>query len=197
MLKVITILAVLMSEISLAGIILGDSIFALTGQIEDLIEVDSGKVFDSFAKNGAKVRRIRAAYNDFKATGNRTDIILMNGGGNDVLRNWDCYFFNDDCRILIADAVEVLAKMLKGMENDGVNQVYFLGYYKLNLSARLNEAILFGSEKIEFACSQSSICHYIDPIEKFLEADKPISNDSVHPSDEGYQILADLILELL
>ena len=64
---------------------LGDSIFALSGEIQDFLHAWSGQTFRRYALSGSMVSHVSDQYSDAKADNANINTIFMDAGGNDIL----------------------------------------------------------------------------------------------------------------
>ncbi len=114
--------------------------------------------------------------------------ILMDGGGNDVIsKRGDCEALDDACRVQITEAVDIGATLLADMHADGVSHVVWMGFFYIY---GLEKAVDFGSHLIAEACRHATIdCHVADLRDLHI----PRGWDGIHPTDDGYQLLADRI----
>lgn len=112
----------------------------------------------------------------------------MDGGGNDVIsKRYDCEAFNDACKRQIDEAVLIGEDLLEHMHKDGVCHVIWMGFFYIG---GLEKAVDYGSQLIQNACQNARIdCHVAD----LRHLNIPRGWDGVHPTSEGYQLLADCI----
>ena len=194
---------------------LGDSIFADSGDINNILYEYEGGTFRHYSRNGSQMigstlnmgKPIPDQYTEAKNDHADIKLVYMNGGINDFLapfivsQDKTCVHeseggLSDDCISLIDGVAAVHDSLLDQMNSDGVDRVVRLGYYyvKKGLAADpiLNTAIDYLNLKIEGSCNDAELdCTFIDPRE--IISDEHIINDGVHPSDEGSRILADLL----
>lgn len=198
---------------------LGDSIFALSGKIQDYLHSYSGKTFRRYATSGAELKGgdliAPSVVNQFAvARGDNSNIktILMDGGGNDilipVLTLFDLYNcktewyqiggLSSSCKNLINDIYVDAVALLGDMHAKGVTKVILLGYYYTKNSlisgnlADLKQAIDYGDTKFAQACAGSPVsCTFVDPRSSVKSAD--IISDGIHPATSGSQKIANLI----
>ena len=64
---------------------LGDSIFALSGKIQDYLHSWSGQTFRRYALSGSMVSHVSDQYDDARADNPNINTIFMDAGGNDIL----------------------------------------------------------------------------------------------------------------
>lgn len=197
-------------------ITVGDSIFALSGKIQDDLEGYAGETFRRYTLSGASLSggdAIAASVVNQYATARNDnpniEVVIMDGGGNDILipaiafdphdckTNW--YEFgrlSSDCRTFIDDVYVEAVDILNEMAVDGVENVIFLGYYhtKNGLFAldSMEEAVDYGDHQLAKACAYSTVdCTFVDPRE--VINDRDIVFDGIHPNDGGSTKLAQLI----
>jgi hypothetical protein len=196
----------------------GDSIFALSGKIQDYLHSYSGKTFRRYATSGAELKGgdliAPSVVNQFAiARGDNSYIqtVLMDGGGNDILipvltlfdaynckKDWWESSLSSSCRNLIDNIYVDGVNLLNEMRARGVTKVIYLGYYYTkdslisgNLSA-LRQAIDYGDNKFRTACTNSLVsCTFVDPRSSIVNAD--IISDGIHPATSGSQKIANLI----
>jgi lysophospholipase L1-like esterase len=177
-------------------IIIGDSIFALNGVIGSELASLSSLAINSYARNGAVMSGIVRQYQEAKSNG-LARTVIMNGGGNDVLGNMSaCRAFNQTCINVIENAVRQSVDLVAQMEADGVESIYFLGYYyTTTFAAGLDQAVDYAMERVPSICEGTSVrCEVVDTREA-MKAAGTISWDGIHPSQSGSIIMARLLWE--
>lgn len=196
-------------------ITIGDSIFALSGDLQQNLQAKAGQSFRQYTISGAYLSGGSFAPSIVEqyaiARGDNPDIatVVMDGGGNDILfpvilfdphsckTEW--YRFNrlsSSCQAFIDDIYVEAVDFLNQMEADGVQNVVYLGYYYtkngLFRLASLKEAIDYGDQALARACANSRInCSFVDPRSTIVNSD--ITFDGIHPNASGSRKLADLI----
>ncbi|WP_111495313.1 SGNH/GDSL hydrolase family protein [Marinobacter bohaiensis] len=193
----------------------GDSIFALSGELQDFLEEEAGETFRRYTLSGAEItggalatsvaNQYRQAYADNPAI----DTVVMDGGGNDILipaialDPYDCktqwYEFgqlSDKCKALVDDIYVDAVNLLNEMHADGVDNVIYLGYYYTKngvfLLDSMEEAVDYGDLRLGQACSFSvANCQFVDPRASISDGD--IIADGIHPNTNGSRKLADLV----
>lgn len=196
-------------------ITLGDSIFALSGDLQDFLESYAGETFRRYTLSGAELKGGTLAtdvYQQYEIAKNdnpNIDTIVMDGGGNDILipaikfDPYNCktqwYQFgrlSSKCKNYIDDIYVDGVNLLNSMQADGVDNVIYLGYYypknALLLLDSLEEAVDYGDMRLAQACNYSAVnCQFIDP--RSTINDSNIVFDGIHPNKEGSRKLANLI----
>jgi lysophospholipase L1-like esterase len=197
----------------------GDSIFALSGEIQRVLHNYHGGTFRNYTTSGAELigGLIQPSVEQQIAIANadnpNSTVVVMDGGGNDILipaialDPYDCmtqwYEFgrlSSSCKSFIDEIYIDGVDLLNGLAADGVSHVVYLGYYYtkngLILADDLEEAIVYGDGKLKLACQNSVVaCTFIDPRSTIKDSD--ITADGVHPTAGGSKKLADLIWPVL
>lgn len=196
-------------------ITIGDSIFALSGELQDFLEQDAGQTFRRYTLSGAELAGGAVAtsivdqYQIARSDNPAIDTVVMDGGGNDILipaimfDPYDCktqwYEFgrlSGSCKDLINDIYVDGVNLLNDMHADGVDHVIYLGYYYtkngLFLLDSMEEAVDYGDTRLAQACQYSAVnCQFIDPRSTINDSD--IIADGIHPNTTGSRKLANLI----
>ena len=194
----------------------GDSIFALSGDLQDFLESYAGETFRRYTLSGAELKGgiiatdIYAQYEMAKSDNPNIDTIVMDGGGNDILIPAIALFDPNNCKTqwyqfgrlssrcknFIDDIYVDAVNLLNDMDADGVDNVIYLGYYYtkngLFLLDSMEEAVDYGDLRLSQACRNSSVnCQFIDPRSSIRDSN--IIIDGIHPTKEGSRKLANLI----
>jgi len=199
---------------------IGDSIFALSGEIQDFLHSYAGETFRRYSVSGAEITggviapSVYSQYNTARGDNSNIDIIFMDGGGNDILvpaiafDPYDCKTqwyewgkLSSSCKNLVDDIYVDTVNLLNDMYADGVDHVIYQGYYYtkntwlLQLDD-LEEAIDYGDLKLSQACQNSVVnCTFIDPRSTIKDSD--IKTDAIHPKTSGSLKLANLMWPVL
>lgn len=185
--------------------IIGDSVFALSGDIHDYLEADLDETIDSHARSGCQMiggniicsRRyaVPNQYDDADKSG--IDTVIMNGGGNDIQFS-DCRPSLDACMELLLALEEEIASLNAEMQSDGIENVIFLGYYNATGDAAELRDINNYSMDMKANTYPSMGITLVDPRDEFAgHEDEYLISDGIHPTAAGSRVLADLILEAL
>ncbi|HYX32907.1 MAG TPA: SGNH/GDSL hydrolase family protein [Oligoflexus sp.] len=177
-------------------IIIGDSIFALNGVINSELEEISSLDIDSYARNGAIMSGIVRQYQQARANGIARTVI-MNGGGNDVLANMgNCRAFNQTCINVIEKATSQGLDLVNQMEADGVERIFFLGYYyTTSLASGLEKAVDYAMSRAATLCENTTVrCEVVDTRD-IMQGSGNLSWDGIHPSRTGSIKMAQLLWE--
>jgi lysophospholipase L1-like esterase len=198
---------------------LGDSIFALSGEIQSRLHSYHGKTFRNYTTSGAELiggaiaPSVEQQFWTAEADDPNSTVLVMNGGGNDILipaialDPYDCmtqwYEFgrlSSRCKSYIDDIYVDGVDLLNDVRAAGVQQIVYLGYYYtkngLILADDLQEAIDYGDGRLRQACENAVVsCTFVDPRSTIRDGD--ITADGVHPNATGSRKLADLIWPVL
>ena len=196
-------------------VFLGDSIFALSGGIQDELEAKAGETFRRYTVSGAEltggvlapsvVEQLDIAVND------NPDIntLVTDGGGNDILipaialdphrcktRWYQFGRLSSSCKALIDDVYVDAVDYLNGAAEAGVQRAIFLGYYYtkngLFRLESMKEAVDYGNQSLARACDNSILdCTFVDP--RAVIVNRDIIFDGIHPADSGSRKIAELI----
>ncbi len=201
-------------------VFLGDSIFALSGEIQQNLHARAGGTFRNYTTSGAELEGGIIAPSLFQqhalamADPVFSPIVVMDGGGNDILipviatfdpydcktQWWEWGRLSRSCKSFIDDLYVDGVDLMNQMYADGVTDVIYLGYYytKNGLFSldSLEEAIDYGDLRLSQGCANSIVdCTFIDP--RSTIRDRDIIVDGIHPATSGSNKLADLIWPVL
>jgi len=185
--------------------IVGDSIFALSGDIHEYLEGDLDESIDTYARSGCQVnggslicsRRYTIPNQYDNADKDGIETVIMNGGGNDFLLGDGADCTTQSCvEEVLAGIEQTLAGMYNDMRNDGIDEIIFLGYYNLGDPERDQINSVSMAYKAE-TYPQMGI-KFIDTRPAFAGNEaRYITSDGIHPTAAGSRVLADLILDTL
>ncbi len=200
-------------------VVLGDSIWALSGEIQANLHAYAGETFRNYATSGAELfggiiaPSVEQQYQIARDDNPNSQIVVMDGGGNDILipavafdpydcltQWWEWGRLSRSCKNFIDDLYVDGVNLLNEMYADGVTDVIYLGYYYTKNGILwvddLEEAIDYGDAKLAQACQNSVVdCTFVDP--RSTIRDRDILADGVHPNSTGSRKLADLIWPVL
>ncbi len=195
---------------------IGDSIFALSGELQDFLEDYAGETFRRYTISGAELKGglvatdIVTQYEIAKQDDPNIETLVMDGGGNDILipaitlfDPYDCKTqwyewgrLSNTCKNFIDDIYVDAVNFLNKVDAEGVDNVIYLGYYytknALLLLDSMEEAVDYGDMRLSQACQYSNAnCTFIDPRSSIRDSD--IIIDGIHPSTSGSRKLANLV----
>lgn len=186
-------------------LIVGDSVFALSGDIRAYLEDDLNESIDSEARSGCQIlggNLICSRWNNIPrqysgASKSGIDTVIFNGGGNDFLLG-----DGGDCTTqaciegVLVDIEETIAGMVSDMKADGMDQIIYLGYYFTEDAN--NNAINELSASYKAANYPAMGVDFIETRNVFVSNfSRYIESDGIHPTAAGSRILADMILDTL
>lgn len=165
-------------------LIVGDSYFPAAGsEIPNELRRLSGANYRDVSVGGTKMAAIAMSYSR-----NRTPqpkVVIMDGGGNDILQNPGCA---PGCAQEV-QAVTDARNFLKQMATDGVKDVVFIFYYDMpSLKAGLD----WMRPKMLAECQQSPVpCHFVDNQPLFAGKDaSTYTTDGIHPNKQAADLIA-------
>jgi len=188
-------------------IFIGDSIFALSGKIQDVLEDYAGETFRSYTLSGAEITggiiatSIEDQFSIAVSDNPNIETVVMDGAGNDILIPailfdpnrcktywWQWGRLSSKCKNLIKDLQVDATNLLNNMDAQGVDDVVYLGYYHTKNALLplddLEEAVDYGDARLSQACSNSTVsCQFVDP--RSVINDSDIIIDGIHPTTSG------------
>ena len=197
-------------------VFIGDSIFALSGELQDFLEGYAGETFRRYTISGAEITGglfatdIATQFENAKSDNPNIDTVVMDGAGNDILipiitlfdwynckTEWYQWWgLSSSCKNLIDDLYVEVTNTLNSIDASGVDNVIYLGYYHtkdalLWLDA-VEEAVDYGDMRLAQACANSTAnCTFVDPRPVINDSD--IILDGIHPTTSGSRKMANLI----
>lgn len=141
---------------------------------------------------------------DTRRAGGTLDLVVMNGGGNDVLvDNRRCLDLRDArdsvCMGVVTRSVEAMTSTFAAMREAGIEHVIFVGYPNLpggGLGGRSPEVMNdYAMPRMAEACEQSEdvTCLFVDARPTFAGRSDYFGVDRIHPNERGASALADLV----
>jgi hypothetical protein len=185
-------------------LVIGDSFFGathrITAYLEDLARAagalssgeryrdNSSVLANSLALGGNGIAAQYAA----AAAETDVKVVIMNGGGADVLRG-ECAMPTAECPVLV-DASSAATELLSRMADDGVEHVVY-AFYPDPVDAGLREKMDALRPLIELACETSSVpCHWLDLRPTFAgRYEDYIQPDGMNPTAAGSEATAGAI----
>ena len=190
------------------SVIIGDSMFwsslpFLRGQPSPLsqsLEKWADHPIENYARVGASledgwIKSIPSQYDELVKSPSITTLIV-DGGGNDVMSHReDCKAFNSQCQDVLDRCIILLENLFRDCQRDNVTHTIFLGSYSI---PGLERAVDYASQKIQERCQRASGCYFVDTrynatTNTGLQTPDMLGGDGVHPTQEGYVLLARMI----
>jgi lysophospholipase L1-like esterase len=170
-------------------IMVGDSILASDHKIQRVLESHAGHAVENYALIGASLHEgwvvsVPQQYADVPKTP-PIDVVVLNGGGNDVMSHRaDCDAFNEACQATIREARDIAWGLLSRLASDGVRHALYVGFHRI---PGLEQAAAYGASQMQAICVGA--CVFVD----LANVTVPLGWDGLHPSDEGYDRIAQAI----
>jgi len=183
-------------------LIVGDSIFALSGAIRANLQTALNETVNSSARSGCQMIggngicparfAVPQQYANASKTGIRT--IIFNGGGNDFLLGNPCSPLTvAACQQAIQAIEETISSLAARMRAGGATKIIYLGYYNVTGAPELGPINNFDADlKARTYPAQGIV--YIETRPSFAGREAQLLNaDGIHPNAQGSRILTDLI----
>jgi lysophospholipase L1-like esterase len=177
---------------------IGDSFFALSGQIHKDIEVHAKAAQalganDSYRDASVSGALIAGIAQQYSSQQSRTPvkILIMDGTGNDMLAASGCT--SASCSG-ITNAVNTTKNLFAKIGSDGTVQHVLYVWYPTPPIANLAKAEDLEAPLIQSICTGSKApCHFVDLRPVFQGHSNYIMSDGLHPTAAGAQAAADAI----
>ena len=203
---------------------IGDSIFALSGDIYEDLEAKAGETWRHYAVSGTQMiggilgPPIPTQYQMARNDDPNIRVVYMDGGGNDILLQaimgdpygckrcnyWWCGDISRTCKGVIEDVAVETSNLLNRMAADGVEQVVVLGYYHTTWGifgdlTKLKKAADYGAAlSIAGIPNTNANAVYVDPRNAFSGHEgQYITIDGIHPTAAGSAVLANMIWNVI
>lgn len=140
-------------------------------------------------------------------------LVIMDGGGNDVLINHrECLnpgsSTNVACQQVVQAALDAANQMLTAAMNDGVHDVIYFYYPHIPSGilsgAAPTEMLDYALPKVKAACDGANqktggrlTCHFIDLVPLFAGHPEYIGGDQIHPTVAGAQVIGNAIWNVM
>lgn len=180
-------------------VLLGDSIFAQSGEIKAELERLSGEEYRSYCVGGAEMENARSSnipdqYDEAISTNRAIQTIILDGGGNDVQvgAGSACRSSNgvpEACKDALQAPLDAADQLFSAMRSDGVRNIIYMNYFYIQNDNK-KPAFDWMHDQME-ALAQKYNAIIVDPMPYMNPG--YIGPDNMHPNDEGSQMLAGLI----
>ncbi len=186
-------------------VIIGDSIFALTGQIEQNLRQISGQKYRTYYMSATQMN---GGINDIESQldralrQGRVRTVIMDGGGND-------YFFGGSMtlpNVFINEVNNAYERVFKKAANGGVENIVVMGYYKTGTTnatttrseSEVRELTLSAAQR--FGGSLQKTVHFDPSDDQWFSSKRPaqyLLMDGIHPTAAASKRLAELIWQTM
>ena len=165
-------------------LIIGDSYFpAAGGEIVKELRRLSGANYRDRSVGGAKMAAIINQYDTAPAP--QPKVLIMDGGGNDILQNPGCA---PGCTQEM-QAVTQARDFFRQAQTDGVQHIVFIFYYDMPV---MKAGLDWMRPMMAAECQQSPVpCHFVDNQPLFAGMDaSTYTTDGIHPTAAAADIIA-------
>jgi lysophospholipase L1-like esterase len=165
-------------------LIIGDSYFpAAGGEIVKELRRLSGANYRDRSVGGAKMAAIINQYETAPAP--QPKVLIMDGGGNDILQNPGCA---PGCAQEM-QAVTQARDFFRQAQTDGVQHIVFIFYYDMPV---MKAGLDWMRPMMAAECQQSPVpCHFVDNQPLFAGMDaSTYTTDGIHPTAAAADIIA-------
>jgi lysophospholipase L1-like esterase len=187
-------------------LIVGDSIFALSGAIRNNLQSDLNETVNSSARSGCQmiggngICSSRFAVPNQYANASKAGITttIFNGGGNDFLLGNACPSRTvAGCQQAIQAIEETISTLAARMRSDGITKIIYLGYYNASGATDLRAVNDFNAD-LKARTYPAQGIEYVETRPSFAGRERQLLNaDGIHPNAQGSRILTDLIKQKL
>jgi lysophospholipase L1-like esterase len=190
-------------------VMIGDSYIqipgTLQGDIQTLARMEGGlgasDTYRNYAVSGTSLGngQIPSQYETAKTVSKDIKVVIMDGGGNDVLiLNPQCLSAkpaanNASCVMTVQNATDAAKKLLDEMAGDGVEDVIYFFYPAV--PAVTGDILDYSEPKAADFCNNATKprCHFVSTKAAFAGKSGLIGLDNIHPTTDGAQLIANLI----
>lgn len=183
-------------------VMLGDSIFDLSGEIANELERLSGERYRDYYVSGAEmeggfVRAIPSQYSQAVREDRNIRTIIMDGGGNDIQVGATAQCTNGSvttaCKNALAPALTAADNLFRQMRADGVQNIVYMNYFYIVAANSKPAFNWMHDEMAKIVQKYNGLI--VDPMPYM--SDRLIGPDRIHPTDEGSRVLANLIWDAM
>lgn len=184
-------------------VLLGDSIFAMTGEIKNELQRLSGEQFRSYCVGGAELENSRISnipdqYDQAISTNSAIKTIILDGGGNDVQGGAGSVCRSSTgvsaaCKNALQAPLNVADELFAEMRADGVQNIIYMNYFYIQ-NANKKPAFDWMHDQMEILAKRHN-CIIVDPMPYMNPS--YIGPDNMHPNTEGSRMLAGLIWDAM
>jgi hypothetical protein len=165
-------------------LIIGDSYFPSAGSaIVNELRRLSGANYRDRSVGGAKMAAIVNQYDTAPAP--QPKVLIMDGGGNDILQNPGC---SPGCAEHV-QAVDQAREFFQRVQTEGVEHIVFIFYYDMPI---MKAGLDWMRPEMAAVCEQSPVpCHFVDNQPLFAGMDaSTYTTDGIHPTAAAAELIA-------
>lgn len=196
-------------------VMLGDSIFALSGQETEYLEQLSGQWYRKYYVSGAQmidgdITTIPQQYEQARRINPNIRTIITNGGDNDILLGGQiaCSVpngssLNNSCVRLLTDIRATVLKTAEKMVADGVENIVWQGYYYMKDKTLwqafevYNQMLINGFKAFKAEHPQVTIA-YLNLLPYFPKRNADRTTfDGIHPTEATSKKMAELLWDAM
>jgi hypothetical protein len=183
-------------------VLIGDSIFALSGEIKNELERLSNESYRSYCVSGSELDggimgNIPGQYSSAINDNPNIKTIIMDGGGNDIQIGAASVCSNgtvsDACKQELQKALNTADQLFSDMRSDGVENIIYLNYFYI-MNANSKPAFDWMHDQMEVLVQKHDGI-VVDPMPYMNPS--YIGSDNIHPTNEGSRMLAGLIWDAM
>ncbi|MDA8140145.1 MAG: SGNH/GDSL hydrolase family protein [Desulfobacteraceae bacterium] len=183
-------------------VMLGDSIFALSGEIANELRRLSGQTYRSYYVSGAEmeggtVTPIPTQYTQARNADRNIRTIIMDGCGNDIQIGASSQCTSGSvttaCKNALQPALTAADNLFKQMRADGVKNIVYMNYFYI-MNANSKPAFNWMHDEMAKVVQKYNGL-IVDPM-PYMK-DSYIGPDRIHPTTAGSQMLANLIWDAM
>jgi lysophospholipase L1-like esterase len=170
--------------------------------IEVSLERSAMNDYRNYAVPGTRIDAIVQQYAAAKQADPEIATVVMAAGGNDILQDFsallDCPMLGMTCRTIIESVLQKVDTLWAQMAEDGVHDVVIIMYSRPPMDALgLQPSLDYSAEITEKACSMAPLRCTLVAAGDVFGAQNYISADTIHPTEEGYDLLGDATHEAM
>ncbi|MGD9211049.1 MAG: SGNH/GDSL hydrolase family protein [Desulfobacteraceae bacterium] len=184
-------------------VLIGDSIFALSGEIKNELERLSNESYRSYCVSGSELDggmmggNIPGQYSSAVNDNPNIKTIIMDGGCNDVQIGGASVcsgsIVSNACKQELQKALDAADRLFTDMRSDGVENIIYLNYFYFQ-NDNLQAAFYWMHDQMELLVQKHDGI-VVDPMPYMNPS--LITSDKIHPNDEGSRLLAGLIWDAM
>lgn len=201
--------------------IIGDSYFDYMGYIPEELAEKSGKVYEDRSRSGATLAQITGYYETARAEDEADSTyeirtLLLDGGGNDMRKvcktadqgpGFDGTFagLSEACKAASSSAIAGAKALIDRTRDDEIDDVVWLGPHYFAADFVPQVIVDTFADAVQQHCQtkrdgdERNNCHFVETRGAWTPAgaDAHLLGDRAHVNEEGGQIIADLLWQVM